>query len=839
MALSMKAYTYEEAVNNLAFNASFATGKTVQELTEYYSQFTADEVANLMLQNAGDVYSSYAQNGTIKLYYGKPTVTNTIATGGSINSNMATTIQGSMKPVIETTVDATTQEVTLATKAATIGGKAVNFFTGSVVPAVAAASVGISLGKTIDSALYNLNPDFWDAHGMSTLDPTTWASITNGDDSLGAKLFNYVFGIDEDGNTQAYLDEEAYAYLAQYMNSAGFFSSGMVPSVDVSDFIVYPVGTRVFPPFWYFTPNSFINLINNYDGDSVSISFDGLKSFSKEYVIGVLNKVGSMWGFDVPLLNTMSGSNYWAGGFGRGGFIRVADALTAAAACPKESNPRVTANNSNTITLSRYITDTTGGARTYPVLQYTMFYDGRESEVELLPSASWSTLYNILRNSYTIYKNFNGNLTQAPIAGGVEYGSIIPDQPSATLPTTDSWTSPQDTLQSLQNQYPDLWNQAVPITTLQPDGTTTTTNYIPVPMPNATSATDTQPVSGDQTQSATDTSTTSMDAIKTLVSELLATPVDNSPDTGSGSSPTPVPIGATASSLWAIYHPTEAQVDSFGAWLWSPGLINQIQALMFSPIESVISLHKIYATPVDVGATTIQVGYLDSEVPSNYVEEQYVYVDCGSVYLAEYFGNVFDYSPNTSINLYLPFIGIVPLDVDSVMRGSIGIVYGVDILTGDCLAMIEVQRDGCTSIQYQYSGNCAVHYPLTAGNYMAMLTNSLTGAVSGFAGGGIIGAVAGGALGAMRTGADVRRSGNFSGNSGAMGGKIPYLIIERPQTRVAGFFEHYQGYPTNAYVTVGECSGYIKASTLHTDGISATDTEIDMIRKAFISGVIV
>ena len=102
-----------------------------------------------------------------------------------------------------------------------------NFVLKEVLPAIAAANVGITLGKTIDSALYNANPDFWDSHGWGSINPETWGTITQDDDSLGAKVFNTIFKIDPQTNTsQAYLDQEAFAYLALMLQQAGFFATG-------------------------------------------------------------------------------------------------------------------------------------------------------------------------------------------------------------------------------------------------------------------------------------------------------------------------------------------------------------------------------------------------------------------------------------------------------------------------------------------------------------------------------------------------------------------------------------------------------------------------------------
>ena len=91
----------------------------------------------------------------------------------------------------------------------------------------------------------------------------------------------------------------------------------------------------------------------------------------------------------------------------------------------------------------------------------------------------------------------------------------------------------------------------------------------------------------------------------------------------------------------------------------------------------------------------------------------------------------------------------------------------------------------------------------------------------------------------MNAHTNVQHSGGFSGNAGAMGGKIPYLIITRPQTKVAYNAETMQGYSTNSYTTIGECSGYIRADSVHVINVNATDEEMTEINNLILSGIII
>jgi hypothetical protein len=235
---------------------------------------------------------------------------------------------------------------------------------------------------------------------------------------------------------------------------------------------------------------------------------------------------------------------------------------------------------------------------------------------------------------------------------------------------------------------------------------------------------------------------------------------------------------------------------------------------------------------------------LDSGVSASVVSDQYTEVNCGSASLREYFGNVFDYSPHTSVMLFLPFIGIVPLDTAYVMRSSISVKYKVDVITGACIAEVNVTRDGCGGILYTYGGSAIVSYPISSGSYMGVVTSALTtalGVAAGVATGGMaLPAAAGLALhGLTSAKTQVQHSGQFSGSSGAMGGKKPYLIVSRPQTRIAKNIELFSGIPSNEYSIVGDCQGFVKFKDVHIEISNAYEYELSEVESLLKTGIII
>ena len=753
-----------------------------------------------------------------------------------VDSNIGTISRGNVQTPLNRAKDAVTNKLNFSTTPAS-GSFAQNaaYFLGSVGQAVGCASVGITLGKNVEGALYNANPDFWDSLGLWSINPEKWATISNGEDSWQAGLFNFIYGIDPDtGNGQLYMDENAFAYMAYAMAQNGIFNIPQTTTqVDQETYSALNDNTL---------PNNFPCSQDN----AMYNEADGRPTGSQYPRFAAITSSSSpvyLCNLCVPVSGATDGACVYVGTIAASWdnfTYRVTNA----------SGSQVSSGSANYAVVNDeafYWVQTSGsaGTRYYPL----------ESSPTWVSVGGYSSAYQ----SKVAYLLIKGTKQEA---GGVDG---ISNQEGATQPNISDWDTIPDTLSSLQNQYPDLWNNPLVWDNYQPDGTNPQKVYIPVATPNSTTGTNTQPISSNSTQTNPQINPdTSTQALIDFLTNVMTQPnpqtnpqtqeeTDTQPkippsnpvDTGTGETPTPLPPVGSASALWSVYHPTQAQVNSFGAWLWGSPFLTNIGKLFQNPIEGVISLHKVFVTPINSGSGTIVVGTLDSGVSSATVNEQYIEVDCGSIDCYEEFGNVFDYDPYTKIALYLPFVGIVPLNVGDIMRSTISVKYGVDIFTGACIAMVDVSRDGNNATLYQYSGNCAVHYPLSNVQQSQLLSGLITvaagiGAIVATGGAAAPAAatgIASGAMSALHT--NIGRSGGFSANSGAMGIKVPYLIIERPQTKIAETFPELAGYPTNYSCKLNECSGHVVVKHVHIEGINATDSELDKINNLLMSGVIV
>lgn len=325
-------------------------------------------------------------------------------------------------------------------------------------------------------------------------------------------------------------------------------------------------------------------------------------------------------------------------------------------------------------------------------------------------------------------------------------------------------------------------------------------------------------------------------------------PVNPNPDpTPSPNVPiVPLPDTVTSNKLFTVYNPSASELNSLGAYLWDSSIIASIRDIWQNPLDGVISLIQVYATPPTSGRHNIILGFLDSGVGANVVSNQFVTVDCGSVSVPEDKFNATDYAPYTSLHLYLPFIGIVELDTNECMNATINVKYKIDVYTGTCLATVSVTRTEDmpnAPILYTYSGNCSQQIPLTSGNATGMLTALIGGITAGLsvASGGGFGLMAGAQIATQtltREMFHVSHSGNISANAGIMGQKKPYLIIGRRHCYDANNYSSLYGFPANKTIVLGNHTGYVKVKHCFLK-TSATQPEHDEIMSLLRNGVIV
>lgn len=299
------------------------------------------------------------------------------------------------------------------------------------------------------------------------------------------------------------------------------------------------------------------------------------------------------------------------------------------------------------------------------------------------------------------------------------------------------------------------------------------------------------------------------------------------------------------SGIIKMFNPSLQDMRDFCNFIYSApdNIITNFKKIWANPMDSIIQLALIPFSVNSTGSEEIKFCGIGTGVYAPTIDNPYITVDCGVVLdgtgfndgvLHEGYGTVLDYANYTKVKCYFPFIGIKELNTDDVMGARLSIKYNIDLLTGDCVAMLKCSKSqdfydiDYNSVLYMFNGNCLSQVPLTGNNYqqlyssiIGLVSNTIAPTPTGVAG------MASDILGQKIT---VQRSGNLTGNVGAMSEYTPYLIVEKPCRSVPEHNNKYVGYPINKTYKLGATdksgalllSGYteIEHGTFRTTGFS-------------------
>ena len=305
----------------------------------------------------------------------------------------------------------------------------------------------------------------------------------------------------------------------------------------------------------------------------------------------------------------------------------------------------------------------------------------------------------------------------------------------------------------------------------------------------------------------------------------------------------------TTGEFLRVYKMTATNLTALRDKLISNGFLdNLIAKLRTDAMDYIVGLNAIPYASTSTADSTIKIANLDTEISASYLTWYIEDFDFGEIELKEYFQTFMDYSPYTKLSAYIPYCGIVPLNVDDFMNDKISMKCRVDMLTGQFVVFVSNSVGVVTTV----SGNCAYQLPIRANDYNRLVTSGLglLGGIVGTAGALATGNVplaigAGlGTTGALvatsqaMTKPDVTSKGSLGGNYGLLGNRTPYLIIQRPTISVPSDYGKTIGYMSRITAKLGDLTGYTVVEEIHLEHISATDDEKKLIENALKSGVI-
>lgn len=250
--------------------------------------------------------------------------------------------------------------------------------------------------------------------------------------------------------------------------------------------------------------------------------------------------------------------------------------------------------------------------------------------------------------------------------------------------------------------------------------------------------------------------------------------------------------------FFTIYEPTNANMQKINDAIF----INAADRTTINVQQYFSSYKKFYCKIPVAGYKQLKGGAYDFGEQAPYVKEHTIVVDCGSVEIPEQYYSLLDYSPFSRLTIYLPFIGFQELDDKMVVGHTLKVQYVVDVLSGRCLAQLYVDSTDLQSCFAEYGGTIAADEIFGVDNgydyygaYELMTTMQL--------------------------------------------GELSCYVLIHTKIPLEGDIVNYKGLPTNEIVKVGDVSGFVKYSSIHVDGMTATDSEKSEIESLLMSGIFV
>ena len=243
-----------------------------------------------------------------------------------------------------------------------------------------------------------------------------------------------------------------------------------------------------------------------------------------------------------------------------------------------------------------------------------------------------------------------------------------------------------------------------------------------------------------------------------------------------------------------VYNPTQKQlVDAANALF-----MNYSTGQIVDTSKYIVAVHKVFVpVSTDEAFQPIKFGSYNTQVNSKVVNLRTARVSCGKVTVPELHHNALDYSPYTTVRIWLPFLGFFDLSIDELSNKEVELNYTIDLVNGKALA--EISNDD--GVIYRFVGTAYEREPYHTESLNNVSTVYINGAYN-------------------------------------MADYTPYLLIERP-INLTPSNNDLEGLPTYKEVTIGDMTGYVKCRKVFAKDMIATEAEKNEIEALLCGGVLV
>lgn len=264
--------------------------------------------------------------------------------------------------------------------------------------------------------------------------------------------------------------------------------------------------------------------------------------------------------------------------------------------------------------------------------------------------------------------------------------------------------------------------------------------------------------------------------------------------------------------LLESYIITPGELINLNDFLWSTNFADVIgKYILGDPMACITGIMSLPFTIPEVNRGSIyNISILnqDTGAKGTRLTSLIAYIDCGQLEIRPYWGNFMDF--NTDIQIYVPYCGTYHLDINEVMGSILDLSYKVDIMTGACVATLNVARGTYNAPLYTFSGTMGIEYPLSSADRSRLISATM-GALSNPP----ATALQTVATGVSANAPNIQHNGAYNGNSGALSPQQPYLIIRRQVQSLPESYSDYIGYPSNITGNISDVRGFAKISDIH------------------------
>lgn len=295
--------------------------------------------------------------------------------------------------------------------------------------------------------------------------------------------------------------------------------------------------------------------------------------------------------------------------------------------------------------------------------------------------------------------------------------------------------------------------------------------------------------------------------------------------------------------------------DALKVYFNTDNLTNSVLSIMYYPVD--LAAMQLGLTHSD----SIHIAWSDDDISADIMANNVSHeIDAGYYDFVEYYGSFLDYAPYTTADIWLPYIGYKPLEIDAVMCKRVNVKYYIDFIYGLATAVIFADNRPINT----YTGQLAIDLAVTGRDYANKLRQTVDAGLSVVTGvNKCVGSVSQGAAAFMAkdAGGVANAAGGLVGNfsSGALAGG--QAVMQQAQTVTYGTaggenwlsmpqrchikftravaaspasYINEMGYPTTYTATVSKFAGYLKCAAVFGDfsGIPADDAdEIETLLK--------